>query len=274
MLSLNVSGWRTTLLAFCCSLAAVSACGDDGPAAGHCPDFASDNSCNPANADQRPHYITPAVVHTGHNGRDLYQAVLVANFGDLQLSSSNEDIVCAGRYGCVAPNTSGIVGVLTTFAPGEATVTARSGSVTETIAVKVTEYTTTQYDLGDQRYNNPANANATDRVACASCHTGQGGAPHSPLALAGTSDTRLLAAVEQSEYPDQCVTPDNAPCNCVPSAGDCSACPEQDCQFSEGYTLSLEAFGGGPGDHLYNLTTDERMGIMAYMRAIAPEGVD
>ncbi len=250
------------------SSACVSSDGGDG----NCPAVPASSDCNPADADQRPHFITPLQLYTGANGRDVYEAVLVANFGALSVYTSDENIVCGARYGCLAPNDTGIAALITALAPGQATITVTSGSVTENIAVTVADYTPEQFDLGDERYNMPANANASDRMACSECHDGQGGAPHSPLALGGTSDADLLAAIETSKYPDVCENDDGV-CNCTPNGTDCGSCAEADCRFSEGYTLTLEAFGGAAGEHTYNLTEAEKTAIMAYMRAIRPEGL-
>lgn len=249
------------------------ACSDNGgPNGSNCPDIPSSNDCQPVKADTRPYFVTPLEIHTGSDGRDLYQAVLVANFGDFTATSDDTDVACVGRWGCLAPNDSDIVAVITAQSPGQTLITINSGSVSETVTVNVASYTPAQYDLGDERYNNPANGNDTDRQACASCHTGQGGAPHSPLSLGGLSDEFLLAAIQNSKYPDTCEN-DAGTCDCTPSGTDCSACTEQDCLFNEGYTLTLAAFGGGPGEHTYNLTADEQPAIMAYMRAIKPDGI-
>lgn len=251
-------------------LLASPACGSGG-GGGSCPSFET-GECGAEDADERIPFVTPTAVHTGANGRDTYQAVLVANFGDFSIRSSDDAVICAGRFECLPPNTSGIVAVLTANSAGSATVTVSSGDFTQDVDVVVTGYTPEQYDLGDQRYNSPANGNATDRIACAQCHTGQGGAPHSPLSLAGNSDAELLSAIETSAYPGRCEDGDGALCDCAPSGTDCSACAG-DCDFNDGYVLTLEVFGGGPGDHVYDLTEDERVAIMAYMRAIRPEGI-
>lgn len=217
-------------------------------------------------------FVTPAKVHTGFNGRDTYQAVLVSNFGSFSVSTSDDSVVATECFECLPPNEFGITTVLTTAGPGEATVTVSSGGNSFPIDVAVASYTPEQYDLGEQRYLSPANENTTDRVACGQCHLGQGGAPHSPLSLAGNSDNELISAVLNSQYPGRCEDGDGALCDCTPSGTDCSACPGT-CSFNEGTVLSLEVFGGGPGDHVYDLTEDERVGVMAYMRAIRPEGI-
>jgi hypothetical protein len=257
----------TRLFAFC--LPALLACNlGSGTGARVCPET---DPCGGEAGDSLS-FVTPQVVHTGHNGRDNYQAVLVTNFGNFNVSSSDEGVVAAECFECLPANAFGIAAVLTTAGSGSATVTVSSGGVSHAIGVEVASYTAEQYDLGDQRYNNPANANSTDRVACADCHLGQGGAPHSPLSLGGNTDAELISAVLTSSYPGRCEDDNNARCDCQPSGTDCSACPG-DCRFNEGDVLSLEVFGGGPGDHTYNLTDSERVGVMAFMRAIRPEGI-
>jgi hypothetical protein len=254
-------------LPFAISVSLLAACGSGGDAS-VCPSVAS---CGAETADDLS-FVTPAVVHTGFNGRDTYQAVLVTNFGEFSISSSDAAVVDADCFECLPANDSDIVAVLTAAGTGAATVTVRSGSFSQAIAVEVAGYTPEQYDLGEQRYNNPANANTTDRVACGECHLGQGGAPHSPLSLAGNSDAELISAVLTSEYPGRCEDEGNNLCDCEPSGTDCSACPG-DCTYNEGDVLSLEVFGGGPGDHVFDLTDEERAGVMAFMRAIRPEGI-
>jgi hypothetical protein len=226
----------------------------------------SNRDCQPVTADDVVrHYVTPSEIYTGFNGRDLYQAALQANYGDLEVSAAT-GLICAGLYGCVGPNEDGIVALVTARAPGQSYVTVTSGNVVAYVNVQVANYSTAQYDLGDQRYNNPANANASDRVACISCHASEGAAPHTPLALAGKSDEVLLSSILQSKYPDICENDDGA-CDCAPVNDSC-ACTEADCRVNEGYTLSLEGFGGGVGDHVFNLTPEEEDSIMAYIRAI------
>lgn len=239
-----------------------------------------EEACTTANnfADEFS-FVTPDKVYTGWNGRDVYQAVLVANFGQFEPDSSDDNIVCAARLNCPAPQEQGVIVLLTTTGPGSATVTVDStiplpnSDVYEfDIPVEVTSYTPAEHDLGSARYLSPADANGTTRQPCGNCHLGQGGAPHSPLALARYSDRELIAATKTSNFPGTCENGNGLVCDCIPTGEDCSACSET-CTYNVGNELSLASFGGGPGDHIFDLTADEEVGIMAFMRAIDPEGI-
>ncbi len=243
-------------------LAASIGCGEDLET--FCPSVAS--------ADEFA-FLTPLRVNSGVNGRDNYRAVIQANFGSFKMQSRNESVVIASGNDCPTGTDAALVAVLTATGAGDSRVALESGDFRRTIDVHVESYTTAQYDLGEERYNNPANANQTDRVACNECHKdGAGGAPHSPLALAGNADDDLVTAATTSAYPGTCEDEDGVACDCEPSDTSCGSC-SGDCSFNDGTILSLEAFSGGPGDHVFNLTADERIGIMAYMRALPPEGL-
>ena len=234
-------------------------------------DSGGDGTCNPAIANAGSYSVSPRKIHTGSNGRDSYQAPIFANFGDFEISSSDDSIATVERHGCVDSGDEGPIAVVTGQSEGAATITISSGSVDERIGVTVLPYSVQQYDLGKQRYEDPDSANATDRRACNSCHfTGGGGAPHSPSALAGHSDAQLVFAAINSVYPDYCVDENGANCSCEPVDGACCA----GCTFTSGETLSLAATGGGPGEHMFDLTRAEQFGIMAFVRAIEPEAIE
>ena len=249
-------------------VATVAGCSDDPTYINDCPRVEPAAECTTAvNYANELSLVAPGTVHTGWNGRDTYRAVLSANFGQFELESMDTDIVCAARLNCPQGGQQDNIALLTTQGPGNTTVTVTSNEQTYPITVEVTSYTLEEYDLGATRYLNPVNANGTSRQACGNCHLGQGGAPHTPLSLSIFSDAELISAASTSKYPDTCENDDGVLCNCVPSGGDCSAC-SQTCTFNAGFQLSLDGFGGGPGDHVFDLTPDEEVGIMAYMRAI------
>lgn len=246
------------------SLATALACG------GGNPEGSASSSCgDDANAIEP--FVTPLEVHTGFNGRDNYQAVLSANFGTFTVTSRNTDVIAVDSFGCIESGEEGIMTVLTATGSGSARVIVSSGGFLRNIGVTVTEYSTADYDLGEERYNSPQNANGTDRIACNECHReGAGGAPHSPLSLAGNSDVDLVAAITDGQYPGVCEDDDGALCDCTPSGESCDSC-SGDCSFNDGYILDMTDFGGGM--HEFDLTSDEVGAINAYMRAIRPDGI-
>jgi hypothetical protein len=217
-------------------------------------------------------FVTPGVVHSGWNGRDDYRAVLVGNFGEFEVQSDDVSVACIARLNCPPALEQDVIALLTTRGPGSTTVSVTSNGLTFSVPVDVAAYTPAEFDLGETRYLNPDNENTTTRQACGSCHLGQGGAPHSPLSLARYTDSQLTTAASTSAYPGTCEDDDGAMCNCTPVGEDCSAC-SQTCFYNGGQVLSLANFGGGPGDHIFDLTPSEEVGIMAFMRAIDPEGI-
>lgn len=228
-------------------------------------------------ADINP-ILTPRTIFTGADGEHEYQAVISTNFGDVEYFSNDMNIATVITIGCLEKGQFGPTGLVTAVGPGETTITVGSGGLGQDVKVEVTSYTPAQNTLGDERYNNPANPNSADRIACGTCHLGGGGAPHDPLALASRSDAELIAATKLSKYPDRCELENNTTCNCTPdpaAENQCGACPEgvDACTLATGYELDLAKTGGGPGEHLFNLTPDEEAGIMAYMRSLPPEGI-
>lgn len=252
--------------------AGAAGCSDSGDDGGNiqepCDGFSA--------ADVNP-ILTPRHIFTGTDGTHPYKAVISTNFGNVEFFSNDTSVVTAERIGCLEAGRFGPTGLLTAVGAGEATITVVSVDRGQDVDVTVTAYTPEQYTLGEQRYNNPANGNQLDRLACGTCHLGQGGAPHDPLALASRTDAELVAATTLGKYADTCSLEDNTLCNCTPDAlqvgNECGACPESGCTFAEGYILDLAATGGGVGDHLFNLTPDEEIAIMAFMRALPPEGI-
>ncbi len=261
-----------------------SCASESGTVSNGCPRVIPNDNCTTAfNLADEFSFITPGVVHTGWNGRDTYRAVLVGNFGQFEVESVDTNVACIARLNCPDSLQQDVIALLTTQGPGSTMVTVTSGELeldaglgledrTFEIPVLVTAYTTDEYDLGEVRYLNPDQANTTTRRACGSCHLGQGGAPHSPLSLARYTDSQLTTAASTSVYPGSCENDDGAVCNCSPVDEDCSACSET-CFYNSGDVLSLANFGGGPGEHLFDLTPSEEVGIMAFMRAIDPEGI-
>lgn len=288
-------------LALVFGLAFVGSCTTDPPLTNGCPRvFPNENCTTAVNRADDLSFLTPGVVHSGWNGRNDYRAVLVGNFGQFEVVSENVNVACIARLNCPDALQQDVIALLTTRGPGSTTVTVESGvyvgepgsctvngdcanngeckegqcfeGYTFDVPVEVASYTPAEYDLGQQRYNSPDQENTTTRRACGSCHLGQGGAPHSPLSLARYTDLQLTTAASTSVYPGTCENDDGDLCNCTPVGENCNACSEV-CSYNGGQVLSLANFGGGPGDHIFDLTPSEEVGIMAFMRAIDPEGI-
>ena len=253
---------------FVFGLLIVAGCATEEPACESVPAVVNEDGTTSA-------IVTPAQLYTGTNGRDLYRAVVVTNFGELSFASSNEQVATVEPFGCLIPGTFDITGIVTARGEGQTTITVNSDQFSRDIPVTVSGYSLAEYELGQRRYENPDNPSPARR-GCAECHSEAGGAPHDPLALAGFSDEDLIAATRLGKYPDKCVQPSGLTCNCTPSGTDsqtaCNACAG-DCRFSEGITLDNDRTNQEPDPHIWDLTVAEEQGIMAYMRAIPPRGV-
>lgn len=251
----------------------AAACGGD--------DNGNNSPCGALEAQALTFVVVPPTINTGFNGRDTYQAAITTQFGIVDYQSSNDAVATVESVGCLGPNKFGVTGLVTAKSVGSANISVTSGEFNTTIPVNVKMYTTEEYDTGKQRYENAVDATPQGR-SCASCHLGGGGAPHSPTALAGTSDADLILAATTSKYPDTCLNKTtDAVCNCTPVGIDdltaCNACPEgaAACAYTPGHVLTLAPLnqGEGVGDHVFTLTPAEQAGIMAYIRALEPEGI-
>lgn len=124
--------------------------------------------------------------------------------------------------------------MVTALHAGNTTVTLTVPDITATASVVVTSYTPQQYGVGDKRYNNPDNPSGPARAACASCHQKPDGADHSPLVLGASSADTIVQVITTGKFPDG-----------TPLVG---------------------------VDHQMNLTADEQVGIIAYLRGLPPKG--
>ena len=201
--------------------------------------------------------IWPPVVHTGYNGRDTFLAPISTNYVVDDWQSSTPQVVSVSGYSvCGTPSIYEPSGLLAAEGPGTAQVSARTTGIDMSVEVIVTEYTEADTDLGYERYHTSDPGNM-DRVSCASCHEAAGGVDHTPLEMAFHDDAALLAATQDSRYPSICTDQLGADCDC--STGTCA-------NETPGYEL-LE------GQHAWDLTDQEEIAIVAYMRSLRPRGI-
>ena len=185
-------------------------------------------------------YLFPEVIHTGYDGQHVFQVPVGTNLeGDVTWEVVDDPLAT------IEPTTApvSLQGVaatwvmITTAAAGSTRIIARKGDVSAEAMLIIASYATADVDLGDMRYNAPANP-GPGREACASCHVEPGGSAtdvdHSPVSMALYADDEILSAITTSMYPD-------------------------------GYIVD-------GGNHVQMLTTDERRGIVPFMRSLPPRG--
>ncbi len=122
--------------------------------------------------------------------------------------------------------------MLTTKKAGASTVIVSGGGKTAEAQLTVKTYTSAAYAVGQARYKN---AGTDARQPCAGCHEKPDGADHSPSWLAFFDDEDVLSAIQTGVY-------------------------------------AVDKYEVNDGNHKWNLTEEEKGGIMAYLRGLAPRG--
>lgn len=127
---------------------------------------------------------------------------------------------------------------------GSATLTATSGGKDQTASITVYAYTAEQYAAGQKRYQNAADA---DNPACTSCHGVQQGVDrpnHTPTEVDADTDAELANTFVTGKDPE------NRPI-------------AEESEFAgllNGKT------------HMWKVTATEKVGLLAYLRALEPDG--
>jgi hypothetical protein len=125
--------------------------------------------------------------------------------------------------------------MLTTKKAGNTKVKVTNGTKTFESEVVIKSYTAAQYTLGQTRYKTGEGTAA--RQPCAGCHEKPDGADHSPSWVALFDDADVLGAIQTATYT----------------------------QDDSKYQLNK-------GNHKWTLTEEEKVGVMAFLRGLAPKG--
>jgi hypothetical protein len=124
--------------------------------------------------------------------------------------------------------------MITTKKAGKTTVSVSGNGKTATSEVLVRAFTSAEYTLGQTRYKTGGTG---DRQPCAGCHEKADGWDHSPTWVSIVPDEEILGAIQTGEYRFE----------------------------DEVWTLNK-------GNHKWNLTEEEKPGILAYLRSLPPAG--
>ncbi len=186
-----------------------------------------------------PAYLFPDVLHTGYDGTHVFRVPVGTNLEGAGVTWEVVDAPLATVEPTTAP--AGLQSaaktwvMVTTAAAGTTRLIARKGGSSAEAMLVIASYAPADVDLGEMRYNAPANP-GPGREACASCHVEPGGSAtdvdHSPVSMTLYADDDILSAITTSAYPD-------------------------------GYIVD-------GGNHVQMLTTDERRGVVPYMRSLPP----
>jgi hypothetical protein len=122
--------------------------------------------------------------------------------------------------------------MLTTKKAGASKVLVKGAGKTAEAQLTVKAYTSAAYAVGQTRYKTAADG---ARQPCAGCHEKPDGADHSPSWLALFDDDDVLSAIQTGVY-------------------------------------AVDKYEVNGGNHKWNLSEEEKGGIMAYLRGLAPRG--
>jgi len=130
--------------------------------------------------------------------------------------------------------------MLVAMKAGDTTVTATSGGKTSMATLHVSSYTAQQYSDGEKRYMTGADA---DNPACKECHAPGKGPDHTPTELDADPDSQIQNTFLTGTDPEDRPIKDNS-------------------EFAN--LLKGKS-------HMWKVTESEKVGLVAYLRALDPK---
>jgi hypothetical protein len=190
-------------------------------------------------------------MYSAYDGvHDFKLPAIVNGYTDVKWSADPENLVSLEMLG-----DNGIM--ITTRGAGDVRLIARSGSLSGSAMLHITEATSADWELGEMRYNNgvplPPIDMATammmgvtipDDLSCRNCHGGGAMAlsvEHTPQQTAGYSDTDLISIFTMGQKP--------------PTANWRSGIPE---------FIYMRL-------HTWTATEEEKKGVVTYLRSFEPK---
>lgn len=178
-------------------------------------------------------YLLPNPAHSGFDGANQFRVPMISSLDGGTWSVRDPGIATVAPATAPPELGSSDAWALVTFTgSGTTEVVWTLGDRAASATLMATSYLASDTALGDVRYHDPADPGPT-RVACASCHESADGPDHSPLTASVYGDDDLLAIITTGRFPDN-------------------------------LTLSVQ--------HRWDLTSEERVGIAAYLRSLPPRG--
>lgn len=202
-------------------------------------------------AGDAPSYgLFPSVAHSGHNPRGSFRVLFATSAPEPQWSVGDVSIASIAPANAPRGTEKGVrdlkYALATMARPGETTVTVRSGATTLTSKLVVKAYSDADVAAGKTRYE--IGGPEPNRVSCASCHAKPEGVDHSPLKMAGFDDEVILGVIEDATYPAS----------------------------ATGRAVASDYAPKGPlgfKEHEWNLTDQEKVGILAHLRSLPLGGL-
>lgn len=182
----------------------------------------------------------PDTVFSGIDGTHTFKMPIAVYDGasDLAVTASDPTAITIEKTQLANPTLpdgttdNGTYFMLTAKKAGTFKLTATSNGRSTTATITIAQYGATRWATGQTRYMNGGSGDPP----CADCHVNGQAIDHSPAAMASVDDEALAAVITTG------IKPNNTPVT------------------------------GVNGGHRWNVTTDERDGLVTYLRALAPKG--
>ena len=186
--------------------------------------------------------IFPDKIYTGFDGTNKYLSPIIAVSNKGNVSWTIDDPTIASiDLNSVDPKAKpgGVNIVLTALKPGTTKLHATDGTQKAEATLTVLSYPVSQYEAGKVRY---AKAPNEKNPACNECHAPGKGPDHTPTELDADTDEQVQNTFLSG------VDPENRPID---------------------YEGAFKTILNGH-DHKWEVTADEKVGLVAYMRALKP----
>lgn len=231
----QASGWVLLPFALACGSSS-----DPAPAPTAAAPSATGGSTAPATtgtpATGAALMVFPPKVYTGFDGSDSYRAPVIVyppQTGTVTWKVADPTIASVTMDGANA--------TITSLKAGDTMITVSAGGKTASAPLHVYAYTKQQYSAGEKRYTTDLDAM---NPACIKCHGKGKGPDHTPTEIDADTDEEIQHTFTTGTDPEGRKIKDIS-------------------EFAE----LLKGY-----DHMWKVTEEEKSGLLAYMRALAPDG--
>jgi Bacterial Ig-like domain (group 2) len=216
----------------------VAACGSSSDSAGSGSAGSSGSSTGAPKALE----VFPAKIYSGFDGANKYLSPIIAvgNKGNVTWTIDDPSIASIDTNSADPKAAGGGINVvLTSLKAGTTTIHATDGTQKADATLTVTSYPVAQYEAGKARYTKGPNDN---NPACTECHAPGKGPDHTPTELDADTDDEVRNTFVTGTDPEG-----------------------RPVDYKGEFKTLLKNY-----DHKWEVTADEKIGLVAYLRALKP----
>jgi hypothetical protein len=186
--------------------------------------------------------IFPSKIYIGFDGTNVYKAPIIAVSNKKAVTWTIDDPTVASLDTASkdpAAEADGINLMLTALKAGNTKLHATDGTQQAEATITVLTYTKAQYDAGKARYAKGPN---DKNPACMECHAPGKGPDHTPTELDADTDEEIQDTFVSGKDPEG-----------------------RPVDYEMNFTTLLKGY-----KHMWEVTPDEKVGLVAYLRALKP----